>query len=515
MRLPINISDLLQRKVVESERIEFKLGWNPAPIMRTICAFANDFQNLGGGYVIVGIEEANGQPVMPPKGVPTGQLDTIQKELLQFSHLLQPHYFPILSIETYQEQTVLVIWVPGGLDRPYKVPKDVCGPNKEYRYYIRRYSSTVIAKDREIQELVESTRIPFDDRINHRASVEDLSLSLIKSFLKEVNSALVEEVDQLSFTEFCRQMALVEGGSEFLKPRNVGLLFFNDKPDQFFPQTQIDIVQFPDGLGGDVFKEKIFKGPLHKMLREALEYLNVILIEETIVKHPDRAEADRFYNYPFSALEEALVNAVYHRSYETREPIEVRILPDQVTIASYPGPEASISLKDLKAGRFLARRYRNRRIGEFLKELKLTEGRGTGIPKIKREIKKNSSPMPKFHTDENRSYFVVEFPIKKVKVSDEAPVKTPVKAPVEFSGIALNTTEFKILNLCEKGIIGRKNILSHLGYKSMSGNVKQALKRLKENQFITYTIPDKPKSRNQQYTITERGRLFLKQKQND
>ncbi len=138
MRLPINISDLLQRKVVESERIEFKLGWNPAPIMRTICAFANDFQNLGGGYVIVGIEEANGQPVMPPKGVPTGQLDTIQKELLQFSHLLQPHYFPILSIETYQEQTVLVIWVPGGLDRPYKVPKDVCGPNKEYRYYIRR-----------------------------------------------------------------------------------------------------------------------------------------------------------------------------------------------------------------------------------------------------------------------------------------------------------------------------------------------------------------------------------------
>ncbi len=223
----------------------------------------------------------------------------------------------------------------------------------------------------------------------------------------------------------------------------------------------------------------------------------------------------RFYNYPFSALEEALVNAVYHRSYETREPIEVRILPDQVTIASYPGPEASISLKDLKAGRFLARRYRNRRIGEFLKELKLTEGRGTGIPKIKREVKKNSSPMPKFHTDENRSYFVVEFPIKKVKVSDGAPVKAPVKAPVEFSGIALNTIEFKILNLCEKGVIGRKNILSHLGYKSMSGNVKQALKRLKENQFITYTIPDKPKSRNQQYTITEKGRLFLKQKQND
>ena len=49
----------------------------------------------------------------------------------------------------------------------------------------------------------------------------------------------------------------------------------------------------------------------------------------------------------------------------------------------------------------------------------------------------------------------------------------------------------------------------------MSGNVKQALKRLKENQFITYTIPEKPHSRNQQYTITEKGRLFLKQTQHD
>ncbi len=35
----------------------------------------------------------------------------------------------------------------------------------------------------------------------------------------------------------------------------------------------------------------------------------------------------------------------------------------------------------------IARKYRNRRIGEFLKELKLTEGRNTGVPKIKRALK--------------------------------------------------------------------------------------------------------------------------------
>ena len=55
--------------------------------------------------------------------------------------------------------------------------------------------------------------------------------------------------------------------------------------------------------------------------------------------------------------------------------------------------------------------YRNRRVGEFLKELDMTEGRGTGIPKILREIRKNESPEPVFHTDDDRTFFLVEFPI--------------------------------------------------------------------------------------------------------
>ncbi|MFM7832524.1 MAG: hypothetical protein ACKPJD_12075 [Planctomycetaceae bacterium] len=47
--LPINIEDLLRQRTVEGDRIEYKAGWNPAAVMRTLCAFANDFENLGGG----------------------------------------------------------------------------------------------------------------------------------------------------------------------------------------------------------------------------------------------------------------------------------------------------------------------------------------------------------------------------------------------------------------------------------------------------------------------------------
>ena len=79
MALPISIEQLLGSGVVESSRIEYKEGWNPDAIYRTICAFANDFDNIGGGYVIVGVEERNGRAVRPVKGLDIEKIEPIEK----------------------------------------------------------------------------------------------------------------------------------------------------------------------------------------------------------------------------------------------------------------------------------------------------------------------------------------------------------------------------------------------------------------------------------------------------
>ena len=55
-KLPINLQDLLRQRTVEGDRIEYKAGWNPESVLHSICAFANDFHNLGGGYIIIGVE---------------------------------------------------------------------------------------------------------------------------------------------------------------------------------------------------------------------------------------------------------------------------------------------------------------------------------------------------------------------------------------------------------------------------------------------------------------------------
>ncbi len=86
-KLPINLYDLLRQRTIEGERVEYKAGWNPQSVLRTICAFANDFHNLGGGYVVLGVEERNGQPLLPPKGIDAGRGEAVQSELLRLGQI--------------------------------------------------------------------------------------------------------------------------------------------------------------------------------------------------------------------------------------------------------------------------------------------------------------------------------------------------------------------------------------------------------------------------------------------
>ncbi len=41
MELEMGIEDLLNKRKIESDRVEFKRGWNPDDIYHSVCAFAN------------------------------------------------------------------------------------------------------------------------------------------------------------------------------------------------------------------------------------------------------------------------------------------------------------------------------------------------------------------------------------------------------------------------------------------------------------------------------------------
>lgn len=409
--LSINIKDLLQFRGVESSRIEFKASWDPKvvgyQVLHTVCAFANDFQNLNGGYIVLGVAEEGGRAILPPNGLAVETLDDIQKWIRGHCKQLDPVYQPVFSPEVVEGRLLLVIWAPGGDTRPYKAP--VAAKEKGKKYYVRIGSETVDAEANGLlPQLLELTaRVPFDDRLALQARVEDMRFAKVMEFLRNVNSGLAEETDAQALY---RRLRIARPVNAHDAPVNVGLILFSEDAESWFQGARIEVVQFIEGTSGNVIEEKYFRGDIYAQLKNCLEYLESFSSSYT-EKRSQHALAHGWVSYPSLALREAVVNAVYHRSYETREPVKINLYSDRMEIISYPGPIAGIELEHLNQQKpmppFPAR---NRRIGEFLKELRMAEGRGTGLPKIFSAMQANGSPAPQFDFDAARSYFRVILP---------------------------------------------------------------------------------------------------------
>lgn len=443
MAIPININDLIDCRVVESNRVEFKSDWNPTPIIHSICAFANDIDNVGGGYIVVGVEENDGTPVLPVKGIPQERVDGILKELIGLCHMIEPLYYPVVEPVLFQGKYIIVIWVSGGHGRPYKAAKDVHSDKSTKLYYIRKFSSTIVASPEEEKELFYiSTDIPFDDRPNLAADVSDLDIGLMRAHLREIGSSLYEHSLSMDALDIAKNMQLVAGPPEAVKPLNVGLLMFSERPEKYFRYARIEVVDIPDPTGTNM-TEKVFTGPIQRQLSDALAFIKNYTLKEVVIKSADRAEATRISNYPYAAIEEILANAVYHRSYQEKEPITVRITSESIEITSFPGFDRSISDKDIAELRIRARVYRNRRIGDFLKELKLIEGRNTGFPNAIKALKANGSGMPRFEMDNERSFLSVTIPIHPyfLKASSDKDTEYREKILVQLRTSPMNRTE--------------------------------------------------------------------------
>jgi ATP-dependent DNA helicase RecG len=410
--LPINVEDLLRGHGVESARLELKASWNEATtgaqVLRTICAFANDLQNLNGGYIVVGVAEENGIAKWPLQGLDASSLDGIQRWIRGQCKRIEPEYQPVLSPEVVEGAHLLVVWAPASDTRPHRAPESNDRQAAKH-YYIRLGNETVIARDEHLRTLMQLTaRVPFDDRRATGVPVERIREAKVKEFLSDVRSALVDEKDTRLIY---RRMFIVSPVNSHEVPKNIGLLFFSDDPEEWFRGARIEVVHFAEGTGGDVLEERIFRGPLHTQLRDCINYLRNLSTRH-IEKQVDRPETKGWVSYPLAAMEEALVNAVYHRSYEdSAEPAKVYLHPDRMEIISYPGPVPGINKEHLQPGaRIPPVPARNRRIGEFLKELRLAEGRGTGVPKLFKAMRENGSPTPTLDFDDARSYFRVTLP---------------------------------------------------------------------------------------------------------
>lgn len=521
--LPINLEFLLKKQRIESNRVEFKEGWNPEPILKSICAFANDFDNIGGGYIIIGVEEKNGVAVRPVLGVEDSKIDKIQRELLDALKFITPDYKPKIYVEEVDDKQVIVIWAASGAKRPYQCPEHpLSKKNKTMAYFIRYGSSTIAAEGADLQELMEiSNRYPFDDRGNAEIKFSDISHVLLADYLNKTGSRLSGAIGQTPLPELLEQMDLMTGPSESRYIRNVAAMMFCDYPERFFRYTQVEVVIFPEGHVSHPeahITPAAFKGSVPKIISDVLNFFRTNIIKEHIIKVRNDEHAVRFYNYPFAALEEGIVNALYHRDYTQYEPVEIRVEPHQISIYSVSGPDRSITDDVLKKAEVISnRRYRNRRLGDFLRELDLSEGRATGLPTIQRSLEQNGSARAVIETDKSRSYFRLVIPCHAGALNDIAEqyaardsnnddfIKTTLALHMGQGWNSAYLPHLIKLLVSINGASSARALQDCVQIPTMNTFRKHLLLPLLSHGILEYTHPETPKSADQQYRLTDQG----------
>ena len=145
----------------------------------------------------------------------------------------------------------------------------------------------------------------------------------------------------------------------------------------------------------------------------------------------------------------------------------------------------------IEKGEYLkSRRYRNRRLGDFLKELELTEGRSTGVPTIQEKLADNGSPRATFETTEERLAFLIHIPVhplcnnQLVVNDDEQQIGSEKSSdrPQDMFQVILDAIR-------KDAKVTAAEIAMHLGVSSRA--VQKRFRVLRENGVIRRVGPDK------------------------
>ena len=72
-----------------------------------------------------------------------------------------------------------------------------------------------------------------------------------------------------------------------------------------------------------------------------------MFVMQKVIKPKDSSRSQKFVIYPYQALEESVMNSLYHSDYREWEPVVITVEPQGITIQNVGGLDRSISAADI------------------------------------------------------------------------------------------------------------------------------------------------------------------------
>jgi predicted HTH transcriptional regulator len=399
-------------------------------VIKTVSAFANS--NVEGGLLVLGISS---------KGEVFG-IEHLSEEqrnsLTNLNVLLRTHAAEVrchnLEDANGGDKTLCFIYSAG-------LPNAICEtPEGNPRAWVRSGSQS-LPMSPEVRDQIRMRKGLLDlDSIPWCSfSAEDLDAEVIKEFRRVFHPELTKGFSNERLLREAGAIVKNIGESWFTLP---GLLFFASNPQRVLPHAYLRLLKFvvPSSQfrnrGAPSFN-KDFLGPITKQIRAARTFLReTSFFERLQYRKSDGGFAEQS-ELPAISVDEAIVNAVAHRDYQTRNPIHCEHYADAFIVKN-PGRirQQNVDLPnsfDLGTT-FLDSMPHNRKLIEWLRLMKDPEGNAfvqalsEGTQSMAREMLALNLPLPKVVLLENETILQLKSKTEERKTAFLASIQAPKTA---------------------------------------------------------------------------------------
>jgi len=486
----VNLQDI-ERLVRQGEgsNLEFKKTTGQlVPALKTICGFLDG----KGGHVLFGVRDNR---LIEGQMVSEKTLEDISRELGK----LEPPAFPdIETVPVDREKSVLVIYVsvrssegPFTYDsRPHvrvgATTKTMPQPEYERRLIERMHASNrwenQPASGIRIEDLDEREILRTVDEAIRRQRLEDPGTRDIREMLEGFGLLSRGSVLNAAVALFCRTERLL--------------------PD--YPQCSIRLARFRGDDRSEFVDGRQEQGNAFGLFQAAQRFLREHLpVAGRVVPNVFERLDDPLY--PTAALREALANAICHRDYsQPGGAVSVAIYDDRLEIANTGSLPTGISESELLKPH--PSRPWNPLIASVFYRRGIIETWGRGTLKISELLGAAELPAPEFVADQGEVLVRMRRVLEPVQVATGA--QDAEQDGVQVAAQVTVQVAKRILTFCRQSRTASE-IRELIGLKHRGNFVRNYLQPVLDKGWLAMTIPEKPRSRNQRYGLTEEGARWL------
>ena len=493
--------DIVDSCAVESDYIEYKKSVTEAVksgILKTVCAFANNYMNREIGLLFIGVQEENNSetgrkavPVRPITGIDEAKIESIENTLKSLLAHVHPKPVYHLLQDKIDNRYYIILAVEPGNNGPYetsqKAENDPEIRLKAGRYIRVRRDTRLPNKREEFELLKKFADFHFSSELNETATLDDLSYEYMKEYLAQTNAAA--DIRSLSKLDMARALNLIDN-SEYggYRARNFAVLMFAEHPEEFIPYAYVEVIR--EAVGTDKMESRSFRGPVWIQAMRVRDYFRDTIMASYTVREPGKPGAHRVFNWPLEMFEELSTNCILHKEYSRKQYIGIYVYKDHLSFINHNRPVPPVTIKDLNEKEdFDDRQYLNEELKEMFFRLDLIQSYGSGVRRAKKAMINNGSPKLVFSPDNDTDDYTqvvayVNEEFARIQEEEQARSGNRQEITQEITQENLSIEDRIIRILIEKPGVNRKDLAQLLGITPDS--VKYRLDKLKESGRIEH-----------------------------